>query len=131
MNTVTTVKLSTQQIADRFHELAQKEQWFDIQDELFSEDVESIEPENSPYFKNAEGKATVKQKGMDWVKKVTTVHSARTSAPIVAGNIFCVSRFKDITVAGIGRFQLDQIMMYKVADGKITMERFFYDAPAR
>jgi hypothetical protein len=61
---MTTIKmvLTTPQVVERFKELAKEEKWFDIQDELFSEDVKSIEPENSPYMGFAEGKAAVRRK---------------------------------------------------------------------
>ena len=36
--------MTTQAVAARFHELAQQEKWFEIQDELFADDVRSVEP---------------------------------------------------------------------------------------
>ena len=62
MTTATTTLLTTAEVAARFYELAQKEKWFEIQDELFADNVKSIEPFNSSYFKNAEGKAAVRKK---------------------------------------------------------------------
>ena len=118
--------MSTKQVADRFNELAQQEKWFEIQDELFSDDVKSIEPVNSPWFKNAEGKAHVRKKGEDWVKRVEAAHSLRTTAPVVAGNFFAVGREVDITVQGLGRIQTDEVMLYEVRDGEIISEQFFY-----
>jgi hypothetical protein len=55
--------LTTNQIAARFNELAQQEQWLQIQDELFADNVKSIDPPHSPYFGCAEGKAAVRKKG--------------------------------------------------------------------
>lgn len=46
----TETTLTTQQVAARFSELAQREKWFEIQDELFADDVKSIEPPHSPYL---------------------------------------------------------------------------------
>ena len=54
--------MTTGEVASRFNELAKQEKWFEIQDELFSDDVKSIDPPNSPYFGNAEGKADVQKK---------------------------------------------------------------------
>ncbi|HMC85118.1 MAG TPA: SnoaL-like domain-containing protein [Chitinophagaceae bacterium] len=62
MATTKTV-LTTQQVAARFNELAQQEKWFDIQDELFAENVTSTDPPGSPYFGYAEGNAAVRKKG--------------------------------------------------------------------
>lgn len=114
------------EVAARFQELARQEKWFEIQEELFAEDVKSIEPAHSPWLKNAAGKDAVRQKGEDWVKRITAVHRLHTGAPIVAGNHFAVSRDKDITVEGFGRIQISQIMLYEVKEGKILSEQFFY-----
>lgn len=113
-------------LANRFHELAQQEKWFEIQDAFFSEHVQSIDPADSPYFKNAQGKAAVRKKGEEFVKRIEAVHKASTSAPVVSGNHFAVGREMDITVQGLGRIQLNEIMLYKVEGGQIVSEQFFY-----
>jgi hypothetical protein len=118
--------LTTQQVATRFNELAQQEKWFDIQDELFADNVKSIDPPNSPYFGNAEGKAAVRKKAEDFVKKIEGAHRMYTSEPLVTGNHFTVAREKDITVKGFGRIQINEIMLYQVKDGQIVSEQFFY-----
>jgi len=118
--------MTTQEVASRFNELAKQENWFGIQDELFSDNVKSIDPPNSPYFKYAEGKNLVRKKGEDFVKKVEAAHSRHTTEPVVAGNHFAVGREVDITVQGLGRIQINEIMLYEVKDGQIVSEQFFY-----
>jgi hypothetical protein len=117
---------TTHEVAARFNELAQKEKWFEIQDELFADDVKSIEPPHSPYFKDAEGKTATRKKGEDWVKGIEVVHRRHTTEPIVGGNHFAVGREMDITVQGFGRIQINEIMLYEVKDGRIISEQFFY-----
>src|SRR6188768_1601464 len=126
MSAIQTATTTTQEVAERFNELAQQEKWFEIQDEFFADTVKSIDPPNSPYFGYAEGKSPVRKKGEDFVKRIEAVHSAHTSEPIVAGNHFAVGRDIDITVKGLGRIQINQIMMYEVKDGEIVSEQFFY-----
>jgi hypothetical protein len=118
--------MTTQEVAVRFNELAQQEKWFDIQDELFADHVKSIDPPDSPYFKYAEGKSAVRKKGEDFVKRVEAAHKRYTTEPIVTGNHFAVGREVDITVQGHGRIQINEIMLYKVKDGQIISEQFFY-----
>jgi len=124
--TTTKVALTTQEVAARFNELARQEKWFEIQDEFFAGNVKSVDPPNSPYFKYAEGKAAVRKKGEDWVKRIEVVHSLYTTEPVVAGNHFAVGRQVDITVKGFGRIKMDQIMLYEVKDGQIISEQFHY-----
>jgi hypothetical protein len=116
----------TSEIATRFNELAQQEMWFEIQEELFADDVKSIDPPHSPYLGFAEGREAVRQKGMDWVKKIEAVHATHTTLPVIGGNHFSVGRNMDITVEGFGRIKIDQIMLYEVRDGQIISEQFFY-----
>lgn len=114
------------EVATRFNVLAQQEKWFEIHDELFADNVRSIDPPNSPYLGYAEGKAAVRKKGEDFVKKIEAVHEMHTTEPLVCGNHFAVGRKMDITVKGFGRIQINEIMLYEVKDGKIVLEQFFY-----
>jgi hypothetical protein len=118
--------LTTQEVASLFNELAKQEKWFEIQDELFSDNVRSVDPPNSPYFGYAEGKVAVRKKGEDWVKRIEAVHRTYTTEPVVGGNHFAVGREMDITVEGFGRIKIDEIMLYEVKDGQIVLEQFFY-----
>src|SRR6266496_2678028 len=118
------MEMTTQEVAARFNELAQQEKWFDIQDELFAANAKSIDPENSPYFKYADGKAAVRKKGEDFVAKVTEVHELSTTHPVIAGNHFAAGRISDITAKDFGRIRIEEIMLYEVKDGQIVLEQF-------
>lgn len=56
------ITLTTKEVAERFNELAKQEKWFEIQEELFAEDVRSVDPPHSAYFGYAEGKANVRKR---------------------------------------------------------------------
>src|ERR1700676_4215889 len=122
----TTETQTIQEVAARFNELAKQEKWFEIHDEFFADDVKSIDPPNSPYMGYAEGKAAVRKKGEDFVKKIKDFHGAYTTQPVIGGNHFAVGRGMDITVEGFGRIKIDEIMLYEVKDGQIVLENFFY-----
>jgi len=124
--TVAEKTLTTQEVAARFNELAQQEKWFEIQDELFAEGVKSIEPAHSEFFENAEGKMRVRKKGEDWGKRIEAVHKTFTTPPVVGGDYFAVGREVDITVEGLGRIQMNEVMLYRVNAGRIISEQFFY-----
>ena len=124
--TKTSKTMTTQEVAGRFNELAQQGQWFQIQDELFAENIRSVDPEKSPYFGYAEGKASVRKKGMDWVAKVKEGHGAIVTSPVVAANHFAVGYSFDITTEDFGRIQINEIMLYEVQNGQIVLEQFFY-----
>jgi hypothetical protein len=125
MNT-TNKTMTTAEVASRFNELAREEKWFEIQEELFAENVRSVEPSDSRFLENAEGKVPVRLKGEAWVRRVTAAHRLHTTPPVVGGNYFTVGREVDITVDGHGRIQINQIMLYEVKNGEIVLEQFFY-----
>ena len=124
--TSTETTMTTQQVVARFNELAKQEKWFDIQKELFADNVRSIDPDGSPYMGYAEGKVNVRKKGEEFVSRIEAAHRRFTTEPIVAGNHFAVGREVDITVRGLGRIQINEIMLYEVKDGMIISEQFFY-----
>ena len=126
MTTTNNKVMTTQEIATRFNEFARQEKWFEIQDELFADNVRSIDPPGSPYFGYAEGKASVRKKGENFVSRITAVHRTFTTDSIVAGNHFAVGREVDITVEGHGRIQINEIMLYEVKGGQIVLEQFIY-----
>ena len=126
MQTTDTGVMSTREVAARFNELAKQEKWFEIQEELFADDVKSIEPEGSPYFEYREGKTSVRKKGQDWVARITEARGRHTTEPIIAGNHFVVGREVDITVNGHGRVVINELMVYEVKNGQIISEQFFY-----
>lgn len=118
--------MTTAEVAARFHALAQAEKWFEIQDELFAENVRSIEPAHAVHMQNAQGKSAVRKKGEDFIAQVEAAHERRTTPPMVSANHFVVNRYVDITVYGRGRIQIDELMLYEVKDGLIVLEQFFY-----
>ena len=118
--------MTVQQVAARFHELAQQDKWFEIQDELFADDVRSIEPPTSQGLPDAQGKAAVREKGMAIVSQVEAVHRSYTTVPVVGGSFFSVGRELDMDVRNVGRTQMNEVMLYKMRDRKIVREQFFY-----
>jgi hypothetical protein len=126
----TSTVMTVQEVADRYHELARQGKWFEIQDELFAEDVKSIEPADASvryrYLKSAEGKANVRKKAEEWVSRVEKVYDSYFTAPVVGGNHFALGWGIDADVAGLGRRRIDEIMLYEVRDGQIVLEQFFY-----
>ena len=118
--------MTTQDVANRFHELAQMGQWDQIQTELFGEDAVSIEPEHSPGLKNVNGLEAIKQKGKQFGEMVEEMHGGYSNAPQVGGNYFAVAMGMDATMKEQGRMKMDEIAVYEVRDGKIVKEQFFY-----
>ena len=118
--------MTTQEVANRMYELFKENKWPEVQQELFSDDAESIEPPNSPGMQSAKGKDAIKKKGDDFNNMIEEVHGGYTGEPIVAGNYIAFAMGIDATYKGTGRQKMDEIAVYEVKDGKVVKEQFFY-----
>ena len=118
--------MTTQEVADRFNDLAQTGRWDLIQDELYAENAVSIEPAHSPGMQTVEGIAAIKEKGKKFGEMLEEMHGGYSNAPTVAGAHFAVGMGMDVTMKGMGRMKMDEIAVYEVKDGKIVKEQFFY-----
>ncbi|MEL6717855.1 MAG: SnoaL-like domain-containing protein, partial [Bacteroidota bacterium] len=46
--------------------------------------------------------------------------------PVIGGNFFSVAMGMDITMKEGGRMSMDEVCVYKVENGKIVQEQFFF-----
>ena len=118
--------MTTQEVANRFNELAQSNQWDKIQEELFADNAVSIEPPGSQGLQSVEGLNAIKEKGRQFGEMVEEMHGGYTTAPVVGGKYFSLAMGMDCTMKGMGRHKMDEIAVYEVKDGKIVKEPFFY-----
>lgn len=124
--TTQTVALTTQDVANRFSQLAKENRWDLILDELYSSEAVSIEPSHASMLPNAEGIAAIKQKGESFNAMIEEMHGGWCSEPVVGGNHFSVAMGMDVTMKGAGRIPMDEVCVYEVKEGKIVKEQFFY-----
>ena len=117
--------MTTQEVADRFFELAEQGNFDKIQEELFDENVRSVEPSHSQW-QNVQGLDKVREKGKQWQDMVEEMHGGYTNKPQVAGNFFVCIMGMDVTMKGQPRIKMDEVALYEVRDGKIVLEQFFF-----
>ncbi len=120
--------MTTKEVANRFSELAKENKWNEIQEELFAENADSIEPPHAAAqgLQNAKGLDAIKKKGEEFNNMIEEMHGGFCSEPVVGGNHFSVAMGMDATMKGAGRTQMDEIAVYEVKDGKIVKEQFFF-----
>ena len=117
--------MTTQKIANRLIELCRKGQIDQAQKELYGENMVSLEPTGARVEK-AEGFQAVAEKGKQFAGMIEETHSLSITEPIVDGKHFSMGMKLDVTMKGRGRTLLEEICVYKVEDGKIVFEQFFY-----
>ncbi|MEP6682610.1 MAG: SnoaL-like domain-containing protein [Parafilimonas sp.] len=120
--------MTTQEVANKFYEMGEANQWDKIQDELYSDDAESIEPPNAEMsgLKNAKGKAALKEKSKQFNEMIEEMYGGFCSKPVIGGNFFSVAMGMDVKFKGMNRMNMDEVCVYEVKDGKIVKEQFFF-----
>ena len=118
--------MTIEQIANRLTELCKEGKYEEAQKELYAQNATSTEPEHSPALKYAEGLEAIIAKGHEFQSMVEAVHSSTVEGPMIAGNYFSVAAVLDLTMKGMGRVTMAELAVYKVADGKIVSEEFYY-----
>jgi hypothetical protein len=118
--------MTTQEVANRFNELAQTGQWDKIQEELFADNAVSIEPPGAQGLQTVEGMEAIREKGKKFNESIEEMHGGYSTAPVVGGSFFSLAMGIDCTMKGMGRQKMDEIALYEVKDGKIVREQFFY-----
>ena len=118
--------MTTTEVANKLVELYRHGKIDEVHETLFAENVQSIEASEMMGPKAVTGLAAIKEKSVAFQAGVEEFHSATISDPIVAGNSFAITWAMDATFKGRGRMTIEEVCAYKVKDGKITVEQFFY-----
>src|SRR3974390_1867195 len=115
--------MTTQEIANTLVQLCSKGQFAEATEKLYSPDIVSMEASAPPgQSRESKGLAAVKAKGEWWVAN-HEVHSVTVEGPLVTGSHFAVAFKMDVTFKPQSkRFTMEEIAVYKVANGKITYE---------
>ena len=119
--------MTTQEVADKLVSACKQGDFEGPVATLYSPDIVSVEAGAPPgQSRESKGIAAVKAKG-EWWAANHEVHSSKVEGPMVAGSHFAVKFLIDVTFKPQNRrFTMEEVALYKVADGKIVYEEFFY-----
>lgn len=117
--------MNTEQVAQKVVELCRKQAWKEAIDTLYADDIVSVEARSMdgglPETHGIEGV----RKNEDWWSDHMELHSSIVSGPFVAHDRFVVRFDLDVTNKDSKkRFQISQVGVYTVKDGKIVREEF-------
>jgi hypothetical protein len=119
--------MNTEEIAKNLVEWCNSVQDARCYEELYSPDIVSIEADKSSPNAISKGMEEVAKKG-EWWQENFEVHNWSTSETLVADNWFSVRHTMDTTHKPSGqRSTIAELGIYRVKDGKIVQEQFFYD----
>lgn len=119
--------MTTQEVANRLVELCSQGKFDEAMSTLYSPDIVSMEAGAPPGMsRESKGLDAVNAKG-EWWAANHEVHSIKVEGPLVAASHFAVTFKLDVTFKPEAkRFTMEEIAVYKVADGKVVYEEFFY-----
>ena len=119
--------MNTQEVANRLVALCSAGKFDEALETLYSPDIVSMEAGAPPGMsRESKGLAAVKAKG-DWWVANHEIHSITVEGPLVAGSHFAVTFKMDITFKPEAkRFTMEEVAVYKIVDGKVVYEEFFY-----
>ena len=120
--------MTTQEVANKLVKLCSEGKFDQAAAALYSPDIVSMEAGAPPGgSREAKGIAAVKAKG-EWWTANHEVHAVSVEGPLVAGSHFAVTFKLDVTFKPQSRrFTMEEVAVYKVVDGKIVYEEFFYN----
>lgn len=123
--------MTTQEVADQLVKLCREGKFSEAVASLYAEDIVSMEAGAPPgQSRESKGLAAVKAKG-EWWQANHEVHAAIIEGPLVAGSHFAVIFKFDVTMkAQNKRMKMEEVAVYKVHQGKVVYEEFFYDMGA-
>jgi len=118
--------MSTKEVADKLFNYCNQGKWDKAQEELYADHAVSIEMPGQEFPERVEGKKAILEKGKIFDAMVEEMHGITIEGPIVAGKYFTCSMIMDVTYKGRPRAKDEEVCVYKVEDGKIVSEQFFY-----
>jgi hypothetical protein len=118
-------EMSTQKVAEKVVELVRQQAWYKALDTLYDKDIVSVEASASE-GESAEKRGIDQVRGkIDWWLNAMEVHSFTAKGPFVAHDRFVVQYDADVTEKNSKkRFQLSEVGVYTVKNGKIVREEF-------
>ncbi|HCX23182.1 MAG: hypothetical protein CMB80_32945 [Flammeovirgaceae bacterium] len=118
--------MTTQEVAEKLVSLCRQGKYEEVYQELYSADVKSVEPEGSSW-PTVQGMAEIAKKGEIWTNMVEEVLESEISDPLVAENFFTITMKSKVKAKGsLEPFNMDEVCVYEVQEGKIVLEQFFY-----
>ena len=118
--------MTTQEVANQLISLCREGKYEEVYQTLFSPEIQSKEPDGS-LMPIAIGFDQLAEKGKKWNEMVDEFIEGTISDPIVAGDHFACTMKSRVKFKGAPEaIEMDEVCVYKVADGKVVLEQFFY-----
>ena len=118
--------MTTKELAIRLVDLCRNGKIEEAKEELFAQDIVSLEPREGILPKETKGMEAIRKKAELFISMVENFYGSTISDPVVAGDYFSVAWDTDLQMKGEPRKTNSELCVYKTSAGKIISEQFFY-----
>lgn len=119
--------MTVQEIANKLVQYCREGAYDKCYQELYSPNAKSIEPNQENGWDTVQGMEAFAEKGKQWNAGIEEFYGGTVSDPVVADDYFTLSMGMDYKDKKSGeRINHSEICVYKVENGKIVSEQFFY-----
>jgi len=118
--------MNTQDVASEFTTLCRSGKFEEAGRKFWSDDVLSVEPMEGDMH-SLKGRKAVEGKGK-WFTDHHQVHSVKVEGPFVNGDEFTLRFEMEVTPEGKERTTMKEIALYRVKNGKVAEEKFYFNA---
>ena len=118
--------MTTKELAIRLVDLCRNGKVEEAKEELFAQDIISLEPREGILPKETKGMEAIRKKAELFISMVENFYGSTISDPLVAGDYFSVTWDTDLQMKGEPRKTNSELCVYKTSAGKIIAEQFFY-----
>jgi hypothetical protein len=114
--------MTTQEIANRLIKICRNGDFLKAEEELYAQDIVHIEANGEEF----NGLENVLLKEKQFLSKLDKRPLIKISEPLVAGDFFTVRLYMEFNHKELGEKIVDEIIVYKVNNGKIVYLKCFY-----
>jgi hypothetical protein len=118
--------MTTKEVANRLVQMCRDGKVEEAKLELFTEETLSIEPAEGVLPKETKGLKAIQKKAELFISLVEEFYGSTITDPFIAGDYFSIGWISDLQMKGQQRQINSEICLYRVKDGKIISEQFFY-----
>ena len=121
--------MNTEEVANKVVEVTRKQAWHEAVDALYDKDIVSVEASGMGGESSEKRGIDAVHGKADWWIENMEVHSFKVSGPFVAPDRFVVQYDVDATDKNAKRrFQMSEVGVYTVKNGKIVREELLPSA---
>lgn len=120
--------MTIDQISNRLITLLENKAFIEAQEALFDENVISEEPSFHPK-PITKGLQKLLHKEQQYIDSIASWEAFELSGPVIAKNHFSIKMYSKLRLKTGQLVEIDEIILYEVAHGKIVKESFFYSKP--